>query len=149
MSRLQLWDAKTFQGIGEALEHPHLRRARFDVTGKTLLTIGCLEGPAPAWRIEEGEARLWDVATQRLTRRFTHEGRALSEADLSHDGSMVATCSHKDDTVRVYEASTGKLIESLPHGEPVRTLQEFLIRYHQAHNEAAKRSRIRSVRRRR
>jgi WD40 repeat protein len=118
---LQFWDAKTFQPIGDAIEHPHLRRAEFDTSGRLLLTVACLESPAPKWQVQEGDARLWDVPTRKLLRQFSHGTKPLSGAELSPDGSLVATWSHDDVTVRLCDAASGKLLAELPHPHDVGT----------------------------
>jgi WD40 repeat protein len=59
---------------------------------------------------------LWDEKSGRLLQTFRHQGRMRAGA-VSQDGARVAT-STNDDSIKLWDAATGKLIFSLPgHGD--------------------------------
>jgi len=71
----------------------------FSPDGKQIVSV--------SWLGEEGDIKLWDVATGSITRTFTHSW-AVSVA-FSPDGKKIISGS-ADSTIKLWEASTGKLI---------------------------------------
>jgi WD40 repeat protein len=123
-TEVQLWDARTFKEMGRPLMHQGLSRATFDAAGKKLLTVACFESGAPQWKIISGEAKLWDVRTGKLLLPpFDHGGQPLTDAAISPDGTTVATCSHTDRIVRLWDTTTGKQRAALAHDRDVLSVQ--------------------------
>jgi DNA-binding beta-propeller fold protein YncE len=77
----------------------------FSADGKTLLTAG-------------DSVYLFDVATNKEIRQFKSDGprrNGIYCVAFSHDGKMVASAEGSDQTVKVWEAATGKEIATFKH----------------------------------
>jgi WD40 repeat protein len=124
-SLAQLWDARTFKPIGRPLDHPHPNAAQFDARGTKLLTVGAQHQYVGADRVPvEGDARLWDARTGKsLLPPIDHDGRPLSTAAFSPDGTLIATCRRTDPTVRLVDATSGKRRADLRLQKPVNWLR--------------------------
>jgi WD40 repeat protein len=67
----------------------------------------------------DGTLRLWDIATGRCCVLLRGENPVMSVA-FSPDGSLIAAACSDDNTVKVYEASSQKLLTTLlGHSQPV------------------------------
>lgn len=120
----RLWDARTREPLQAVLEHPGLRRAQFDAAGDKVLTVGCFDDGPPKWKVTSGEARLWDARTGKLLLGpILHGTRPVSDAAISPDGSVIATCLRGDKTVCLWDAATGKLKATLPQPQEVESVQ--------------------------
>jgi WD40 repeat protein/tetratricopeptide (TPR) repeat protein/predicted Ser/Thr protein kinase len=87
------------------------RNAAFSPDGRRLVTA-CSQ-------LGRGELRVRDAATGRpLTPPLRHEGTVASSAAFSPDGRRLLSASD-DQTARVWDAETGRLIQTLKHGSPV------------------------------
>ncbi|MCA9090226.1 MAG: hypothetical protein KDA90_16510 [Planctomycetaceae bacterium] len=60
-----------------------------------------------------GEILIADGVTGETIRRFPAHTAAISGVDITQDGTLVASGSH-DETARIWEAATGKLVDTLP-----------------------------------
>jgi WD40 repeat protein len=84
----------------------------FSPDGKTVAAF--LRG---GWDDQQGKAlRLWDLATGAPLAGETAENGHLNEVDgiaFTPDGRTVATSSHDDHSVRLWEARTGRLLRTL------------------------------------
>ena len=121
MSQAQVWDARTYKPIGDVLEHgENLRRAEFDATATKVLTVGRTDG---AEKDLAEDAKLWDARTGKLLLALRHGDLPLTDAALSPDGKMVATCNEKDSTIRLWNTGTGKQAMALVHQSNVESVQ--------------------------
>jgi WD40 repeat protein len=75
------------------------------------------DGRLVAGALEDGTARLWDVATMRQVRVMRHEGWVRSVA-FDPGGEYLAT-SGDDGTARIWEVRTGREIARMKHDEGV------------------------------
>jgi WD40 repeat protein len=77
---------------------------------------------------EDETIRLWDVATGEEIRQIDCDTREVGELAWSPDGKMLALVSgrhpgsHGDNTIRLFEATSGKQLHPLSHGEPVSSV---------------------------
>ena len=117
-----IWDAKTFAEIGEPMHHgAGLTAARFDAAADRVLTVGHTE---EKWVNIAGEVKLWDTKTGKLLLPPIHHGdKPLSDAAISHDGKLIATCFERDHLVRIWDAATGKQIAALDHKSDIWAVQ--------------------------
>jgi len=86
--------------------------ARFSADGRRLVSAGA-----------DGTARIWDVATGRLTKVLDHHGTDVNAAVFSTDESRVATGSD-DGLVRLWDAASGVMIREFArvHSDEVSCL---------------------------
>jgi WD40 repeat protein len=77
----------------------------FSTDGKRLVTASGVAGLG-------GVAAIWNVDDGSLVRTFEGHRDLLYDAELSPDGSRLATCGY-DKNIELYEASTGKRLQTL------------------------------------
>lgn len=77
----------------------------FSLDGKQLITASGRAGL-------EGEAAIWNVDDGSLIRRFAGHNDILYDAELSPDGSTLATCSY-DGSILLWNAATGESLQTL------------------------------------
>jgi WD40 repeat protein len=104
----RVWDAKTGQPVGEAIEHPGgITAIRFSPDGKRVMSIA------------DGILRVWEAAAAKPRSKeamLDHAGNA----DFSPDGKRVVT-SPLDKTVQVWDVETGKRV-----GQPLKNAGKIL-----------------------
>lgn len=110
----QLWDMKTGQAIGPAMEHKDgVRAVAFSPNGELIATGG-----------EDNAARIWKASTgQPATPWLRHSGLIYYVA-FSPDGKRLVTASF-DQTAKVWDVESGAPITTLPGGSIV-FFAEFL-----------------------
>lgn len=109
-----LLDAKTLKEIGKLEGHYPVHRVGFTPDSKSLVTIPLphyLVGKDP--RSKEGNIIVWDLAKQapRLTLEL-HTSRYLVDSyTISSDSKLLATASHADYFIRIWDLTSGKEID--------------------------------------
>jgi uncharacterized delta-60 repeat protein len=104
-----LWDAQTRQQVGSL---PRSTTLAVSPDSKYILTSNAIYG-----KYEDPIARLWDVATKQEVREFVGHERPVGSLAFSPDGKYVLTGS-ADNTVRLWDAHTGKQVRLIPHVDP-------------------------------
>jgi tetratricopeptide (TPR) repeat protein len=113
----QLWDVASGKPLGGPLPTPRVHCVAFSPDGKTVLTAG-FGKPTDQGEIQ-GEARLWEVATQRPIGKALLHGGPIYSAAWSRDGRTIVTGS-VDTTARLWNARTGQPIgKALKHRNTV------------------------------
>jgi hypothetical protein len=128
----QVWDARTLRPIGPPIQFADgVRFARFDAPASRILVLRTATRYArPGWETTSGEAAVFDAATGRLLRGDVRHGdRPPADADLSPDGSLVATCSNADDTVLGRGVGEAGRVGSRARRRQVATSHRVLVSY--------------------
>jgi|SRR5579884_403657 len=111
------WDAATARAVTRPLDHGGaVAGVAISADGRTAVTFGGtwdVSGPRGVYR--GSGAKVWDGKTGRLLLRINeHEpGHSVWDADVSPNGTIIATCAHGDHSVRLWNAATGKQIARL------------------------------------
>jgi WD40 repeat protein len=102
-----VWDARTGRKISSLkAEGGAVYAASFTPDGKQVITTG-----------KEGTAQLWDAATGNLVQTFKHPKSSVAIAVAPPDGGTLATTADRpDDSVRIWNRSTGELLSRLYMG---------------------------------
>jgi len=104
---VRLWDAASGRLIGSPLRHEApVYAVAFSPDGDSVAT-GC----------NDGTARLWSTTTQKPIGMPSPHETSVTSLAFSPDGMMVVLGSH--DRTRLWEPSSGKLIQALPYDTPV------------------------------
>jgi eukaryotic-like serine/threonine-protein kinase len=82
------------------------------VLGEESATVGCLafspDGSTLAAADRGNEVTLWDVAARRPIRVLKGHAASPNRLAFSTDGLLIATLAHGDQTIRLWEAATGR-----------------------------------------
>lgn len=119
---VQVWDAKTYRESGPPIQvGDDFLTAAFDRRGDRVVTVDrTLEKGQPV----AGGARVWDVRTGNpLGSKIRHGNMPLSQAAISPDGALIATCSETDKDTKVWEVATGRQKASLHQDHGVLSLR--------------------------
>jgi WD40 repeat protein len=107
----RLWNLRSgrAEGVLRGSEQPVLGVA-FAADGNRLVTGA-----------QGGEAWLWNVAQKHVEKRLpVTDGGTLSCIAISSDGTSVATCRHRDGTIKLWDVGTGGLRQALNPGDGAR-----------------------------
>jgi WD40 repeat protein len=111
--RLLLWDAETGAQIAALApasdRQPSVNDLAFSPDGSRLVSAS------------SGAAKVWDLQTDRVIRRFAHAD-AVSSVAFSPDGALVATGS-EDGSVRIWELEGERVIVLAGHQGAVNSVQ--------------------------
>ena len=118
----RIWNVETGELAIPPIQHKDLVwHVSFDSTGNKIVTVSGSKDPRqPDGGRDNGEARIWEVATGKpVTRRMRHDG-LVHGALFSPDGNSLLTFS-EDETARLWDTSSGRpLTVALPHHASVR-----------------------------
>ncbi|MGP0068587.1 MAG: WD40 repeat domain-containing serine/threonine-protein kinase [Isosphaeraceae bacterium] len=105
---VQIWSTTSWQLVRSIkASGTEVNVAAFSPDGKTLATVD-----------DDGELKLWEVATGRCQLEMpAHRGDAVI-ARFTADGKSVITGGRKDGFVRVWDRSSGTMLDSLPGNGP-------------------------------
>jgi WD40 repeat protein len=92
---VEIWDWAEGRLVTTVDSETPIEAARFDPTGRQLITIGWLQGVVEIWDLDSGD-RVATLTAPPIT----------TDAVVSGDGSTIATA-HRDGTVRVWDAGSG------------------------------------------
>jgi len=99
---IRLWEAATGRPIRQIWAHAErILALRFSPDGK-LVASGT----------PDGTITFWEVDTGKRIRQWTDDG-VPSALAFAPDGRLLASCTHSDNSVRVWDALTNKLIQRL------------------------------------
>ena len=104
---VRLWDAVTGETRAVLIGYTHISSVAYSPDGKTIATGGDYRSNA---------LQLWDVPTRKLKTRYTeHTDGTLSSIVYSPDGRTIAAVGLRDNTVRLWNAKTGKHKATFKH----------------------------------
>ena len=107
----RVWDPGTADHLGVRGRHSGpVRTASFSPNGRLILSAG-----------DDGYARLWPTRGGKAVKEF-RQGRAITGAVFSGDGSLIATASPNDRAVRVWSATSGSELYRIAGNRPQRVL---------------------------
>ncbi len=131
--KIKMWDASsgqlltTIRGHGGGVSKPAFKgvgAVAFSPDGTRVVTGGAADGTSTNAPIGNGKVRFWDPATGQLLRNVDAQYYDVTSLAFSRDGSLIATGSGYDpivqgrlitsiQTLRIWEASTGRLLHSI------------------------------------
>jgi WD40 repeat protein len=119
---VQVWDAKTYRECGAPIDGgDNFWTASLNRRGDRVLTV---TRTTELGNLKSGDAKVWDVRTGRLLgAAIRHGDLPISQAAISPDGTLVATCSQKDKDVKIWEVASGRKKASLHSDRCVLSVQ--------------------------
>ncbi len=124
----QVWHTTSWRLATEPLVHGDgLIHAQFNAAGTRLLTVSRINYTATD---QKGAlAKVWDIDTGKLAvPPIRHRELPISDAAISPDGQIIATCNHLDTSIHLWSADTGRLIRSLKSKASVHWVEFHQIR---------------------
>lgn len=120
--QVQVWDAKTYRECGAPIDGgDNFWTASLNRSGDRVLTV---TRTTELGNLRSGDAKVWDVGTGRLLgAAIRHGDLPISQAAISPDGTLVATCSEKDKDVKIWEVASGREKASLHSDRCVLSVQ--------------------------
>jgi WD40 repeat protein len=111
-SYVRLWDVETKKVISEWTGH----------TGVVRALCWSADGERVASGSWDGTARVWDVNTGNTVLKIKTKHDRVVAVMYSPDSSKLATGGNKKDAVKIWDAKTGKLLNTLKHDHWVYSL---------------------------
>ena len=104
---VQLWDVGTGETKAVVTGYTHINAVAYSPDGKIIATGG---------KYRKNSLQLWDARTMELTTTFTeHTDGTLAAIVYSPDGDTIAAVNLSDNTVRLWDAQTGKHKSTFKH----------------------------------
>lgn len=118
---VRLWDAGTGETKAVLTGYTHINALAYAPDGKTIATTG-------AYR--SNSLQLWDVQTKKLRTTYTeHTEGNLSSIVYSPDGQTIAAVNSNDNTLRLWNAETGKHKAAFKHADTKREYDISAVAY--------------------
>jgi WD40 repeat protein len=110
--KLRLWDVETRKVMGKCMGHI------------TIVSALCwsADGERVASGYWDGIARVWDVKRRQNTLTIKTGHRSVRAAMFSPDSSKLAMGGHYENAVKIWDAKTGELLNTLKHDYTVCSL---------------------------
>ena len=118
---VRLWDAGTGETKAVLTGYTHINALAYAPDGKTIATTG-------AYR--SNSLQLWDAQTKKLRTTYTeHTEGNLSSIVYSPNGNTIVAVNLSDNTVRLWNAETGKHKATFKHADPKREYDISAVAY--------------------
>jgi hypothetical protein len=115
-SILYLWDTTTWSSAAQPYQlNPEMLCARFSRDGK-FLAISDGESGLPHYKVLPSDVVICDASSLREVRRMSGHTNSIFALAFSPDGKTIASGS-MDQTIKLWDWATGKLLESIVPGE--------------------------------
>ncbi|KAG1743345.1 WD40-repeat-containing domain protein [Suillus paluster] len=108
--KVRLWDVETGKVIAKWTGHMRVWSVCWSADGERVACASSLEG---------GTVRVWDIESRRtvLTIKTGHE--SVWQVINSPDSTIIATGGYNENSVKIWDAMTGELLDTLKHDEEV------------------------------